>query len=98
VTWHQHANCRGRTDLMYDRYRWTEARQLCDTCTVAADCLADAVWWEAGSLDVGQRHGMWAGSTPSERIQLTRRRRAVQRDAVAAARALRTRPAEEQTG
>lgn len=93
MTWHDHANCRGHGDIMYDHDRWSVARRLCDTCPVAADCLADVLWWEQGSLDPGQRHGLWAGLTPSQRITLTRTRRSAQQAAVDAARQLRHPPA-----
>lgn len=39
------------------------ARGICDSCPVAVQCLEYA-------LANGERHGMWGGLTPRERLRL----------------------------
>ena len=46
--------------LRYSRTALAEARQVCDLCPIAAECLEYAL--AEPDLD-----GIWAGTTPSER-------------------------------
>lgn len=68
--WHEHAACRGMgTDLFYPAASsrpartdqdppYADARKLCATCPVAAECAG------AGAHEP---YGLWAGHTPTER-------------------------------
>jgi WhiB family redox-sensing transcriptional regulator len=70
--WQEHAACRSadpeifwppaNTEPVLERYL-PEAKRVCNTCPVAAECLAYA-------LATGQDDGIWAGTTPAERRQL----------------------------
>jgi WhiB family redox-sensing transcriptional regulator len=42
-----------------------EARKVCDACPVRSECLALA-------LGCDERHGMWGGTTPDERVAIRR--------------------------
>ena len=69
--WRTHGHCSNLTPAEADRIffptdtsedAWTEARELCSNCPVAAQCLADVTKHAAP-------YGMWAGLTPQEREQ-----------------------------
>lgn len=53
----------GDTSSFYDK-----ARPICELCPVREECLNYA-------LDSKQRHGMWGGTTPIERLRIERRER-----------------------
>jgi WhiB family transcriptional regulator, redox-sensing transcriptional regulator len=71
--WQSDAACRGfDSSLFYGppgesrgtrRWREFQARALCASCPVVADCAAFA-------LAVGEQHGVWGGLTESERVAL----------------------------
>jgi len=42
-----------------------DARKVCEECPVRKECLALA-------LGTGERHGMWGGTTPEERVAIHR--------------------------
>ncbi|OBY33430.1 WhiB family transcriptional regulator [Mycolicibacter kumamotonensis] len=69
-SWRIHANCRGfDTDIWYpelganSRY----AQRVCQRCPVKMQCLQYA-------LDNEEVHGVWGGTTSSERIEIFKRR------------------------
>lgn len=53
----------GREDSYLFRARAEQAKAICDSCPVAAECLT----W---ALETGQDAGIWGGTTPSERRAL----------------------------
>jgi len=59
------AACRGQTDTMYPETitpaALAAARAICAPCPVQRECLA------AG---LGEEFGVWAGTTPAERVKL----------------------------
>lgn len=66
-TWAVHAACAGvDPDSLFVRgAAQRQARQVCYTCPVRIDCLADA-------LDSGTTYGVWGGLTERERRALAR--------------------------
>lgn len=52
------------------RIQYAEAQAVCAHCPVAADCLEYA-------LDAGLDHGVFGGTTPSERRDLLRRKNGI---------------------
>ncbi len=68
--WHQHAACRGMTELMYpsqgDDVR--PAIAICNRCPVIEPCLEYA-------LDNVERFGIWAGLSEKPRRRLRSQRR-----------------------
>lgn len=77
MTWRQRAACRGMdTSLFYaargDNVSVRLAKDVCDTCTVAASCLDEAlgggVWGDVG---------VWGGTTPKERRRIRSTSRSV---------------------
>lgn len=79
VTWRDYANCRGvdTSAVFYDDDpNYAVARKLCASCTVRADCLADAL------ADKFAAQGFRGGKTPPERKELRRRQRRNQLTAV----------------
>lgn len=68
VSWHEDAVC-AQTDpeIFFPEKGGStkEAKGLCTTCTVRADCLEYA-------LDVGERFGIWGGVSERERRRLER--------------------------
>lgn len=82
TSWDEGAACRGMDpDLWFPvsghgkAHDWTNARAVCATCPVRAECLAYAL----DSEPVHEGSGMWGGATPEERRDLLRERRAAQR-------------------
>lgn len=62
-SWREEAACRGLLPALFYPERGEDAssaRDVCRTCPVAEECLTDA-------LVEGERWGIWAGTTPSER-------------------------------
>ena len=61
-SWTLQASCRGRADEMFPEPREQKraARQVCFTCPVQAQCLAEA-------LDNEIEWGVWGGKTERER-------------------------------
>lgn len=80
MSWREEAACKGRDDIDWfptqDRpggttTSWREnlrrAREVCASCDVRSDCLADALaHWGTG--------GIWAGTTELERTRLPMKR------------------------
>jgi hypothetical protein len=69
--WREKAACKGLGDIFYpedDHGRrgslYDEARKVCATCEVTAECA------EAGKRE---HHGLWGGKSPSERFPKRRR-------------------------
>lgn len=72
--WFDTAACRGEDiDLFFpdegDEVREHAAKSVCNTCPIRQACRS----W---ALSVNQRHGIWGATTPKERQQIRRRRRA----------------------
>jgi WhiB family redox-sensing transcriptional regulator len=66
--WAAQAACRGKSDALYVKgAEQNRAKQLCSTCHVRAECLAEA-------LDNRIEWGVWGGMTERERRALLRRR------------------------
>ena len=77
--WLDHANCREYPGELFfaedseSGFSYNEARTICSTCPVRADCL-DVTMRLEGSNHQTFRFGMWAGLSPRERYNLYRRR------------------------
>ena len=73
LRWQDQAVCAeiGDPDLFFpDKGASTrDAKKVCQGCDVRAECLGYA-------LDTGQSHGVWGGTSPEEREQIQRERRA----------------------
>lgn len=69
VEWQDAANCRGRTELMYDAQRRTEARAVCARCPVASICLWSTMATEADA-PYPYRYGLAGGIGPAQRRRL----------------------------
>ena len=72
--WQQHANCKHATHHMFpahhkDTQYITQARQLCNNCTVRTPCLEYALQFPSADM-----HGVWAGMTPRQLAAEQRRR------------------------
>ncbi len=66
--WAQEAACLGRPDdLFVQGAEQNRAKQLCNSCVVKAECLAEA-------LDHRIEWGVWGGMTERERRALLRRK------------------------
>ena len=73
--WRDQARCVGRYELFHvPNDAWTshpeqeaEAKAVCATCPVRAQCLALAI-------EKGDQHGIFGGRTPNERRAIQRRR------------------------
>jgi hypothetical protein len=50
------------------------AKALCNGCPVIAECLEQALRFEAG-FPSGGRAGIWGGTTPAERVDIAAKRR-----------------------
>lgn len=65
--WTDHAACRGHTGTFFsergNNAKVAEARNICATCPVTLDCLA---------VGLGEKHGIWGGTSEGERRQLRR--------------------------
>jgi len=73
--WMEHANCRGKTNLMFpqthkDITYITTARQLCANCTVKQKCLNYALQYPPTDM-----HGVWAGLTSRQLAAEQKRRK-----------------------
>lgn len=71
VEWMKRGACRGSDPNIFfpvDEKGETEAKNICDDCTVRIDCLEYA-------LVTGELHGVWGGATERERRRLRRQRR-----------------------
>jgi WhiB family transcriptional regulator, redox-sensing transcriptional regulator len=70
--WRDHAACRGTDERIWfpdaedSRIAYRQARAICDTCGVRAECLADAVATDE------LYHGFRGGMRPKERQQYVR--------------------------
>lgn len=68
ANWAQEAACLGRSDDLFVRgAEQNRVKQICNTCTVRAQCLAEA-------LDNRIEWGVWGGMTERERRALLRRK------------------------
>ena len=77
MSWHARAACAGApADVFFPPKGGTgvDARRICATCPVRLPCLAYALDVE-GDGGFRQRHGIYGGLTPTERIKLNRRKR-----------------------
>lgn len=69
--WTEHAACKGFLDKLFVKGKAQhEAKKICATCWVRAECLADA-------LDNKIEFGVWGGMTEHERRMLLRKNRHV---------------------
>ena len=73
-SWKAKAACRGmNTELWYPKqnggHPYTLPRQICLGCDVRPDCLAYILTLESRE---GPRHGMWAATTPEQRLRMAR--------------------------
>ncbi|MBT1162801.1 WhiB family transcriptional regulator [Bifidobacterium sp. SO1] len=71
--WHEKAKClNADPDMFYpmpnDWKTIVEAKLICASCPVSAECLEQA-------LDGGEQYGIWGGLDPEERRTLLRRKR-----------------------
>ena len=68
-SWHAHAACHGRGDLMFstDRRRIAEAKELCRRCPAQERCARDA-------LERGEKYGVWGGLAEGDRRSASRQR------------------------
>jgi WhiB family redox-sensing transcriptional regulator len=81
--WEQRSACR-REDpnlffpISYDSIEGAlqveEARAVCYRCPVAQACLT-AIMEREGGKNATYRHGVWAGTTPSQRYYMVHKRR-----------------------
>jgi hypothetical protein len=55
---------------------YARARAVCSSCPVRGRCLEEALTVEA-TMGCNEISGMFGGATPTERVQLRRRRRVV---------------------
>jgi WhiB family redox-sensing transcriptional regulator len=72
--WREHANCKGKTNLMFPKdYKdityIKQARQICAECPVKNFCLNYALQYPTADM-----HGVWAGLTSRQLLQEQRRR------------------------
>jgi hypothetical protein len=84
--WHRQAACADMpAEAFYplpgDHHGIEAAKRVCRGCPVRAECLADALGWEATS----RRHGIAGGLTPAGRDRLVAARRSAQQSGGAAA-------------
>lgn len=63
TTWREHASCTSTPDLFFNPRQEQQAKRVCGTCPVKADCLPDA-------LTNGSRFGVQAGLSARERRDL----------------------------
>lgn len=87
TSWQEYANCLGvDPDLFFpERGASTrEAKEVCRGCVVKDDCLEFA-------LNNGEKFGIWGGMSERERRRI-RRKRALERQRVAAAMELEATP------
>jgi WhiB family redox-sensing transcriptional regulator len=80
LAWEDDAACRGMdTEAFYTSGSGpvrTEARAVCARCPVTAECLDYVMSIEGYTLTRHQRHGVWAGTSEHDRVEIARRRRA----------------------
>ena len=75
-SWFDLASCKGKTELMFPKQHKdityiAQARAICKTCPVKAECLEYALEFPAADM-----HGVWAGLT-SRQLAAEQRRRKV---------------------
>lgn len=73
--WYEHAECRGAAQDTFFPGQGDDvrpAREMCNVCPVAVECLAYA-------LDHGEKYGIWGGTSERERRQMRRDWQAVTR-------------------
>ena len=58
------------------------AKAVCRSCEVSAECLEYALEME-GQPGTLHRHGIWAGTTPKDRLRIARERGGLKRKAAA---------------
>lgn len=67
--WQQSAACKGKPASLFYWYTQSEqAKAVCRSCPVQADCLTHA-------LETGEEHGVWGGLDEVERVKLREKRR-----------------------
>ena len=76
MTWRDSASCLGLAHPWHDPWHppesasnstlYDEARSICEQCPVSRPCLTEAMAEESG-LGRRSRHGMRAGTTPTQR-------------------------------
>jgi hypothetical protein len=76
MPWRDNARCRGMSQRVFfpgglGVAQYENAKSCCGECPVREECLAECMATEA---DKGreQRHGMFGGLTPPERVALAR--------------------------
>lgn len=65
--WINYAACRNEDpEIFFSELdgQFTDAVRVCDTCPVTSQCLNYAI-------DNGEKHGVFGGLTPAQRLQLT---------------------------
>lgn len=70
-SWHAHAVCHGRTEVMFSTSRAAvaEAKALCQRCPAIKACARDAI-------ERGEKHGTWGGLSEDDRRAFSTRRKA----------------------
>jgi WhiB family redox-sensing transcriptional regulator len=74
-TWFDYASCKGKTELMFPKQHKdityiAQARAICKSCPVRAECLEYALEFPAADM-----HGVWAGLTSRQLAAEQRRRK-----------------------
>jgi WhiB family transcriptional regulator, redox-sensing transcriptional regulator len=71
-SWRERAACAGMDEAVFFPSKGepgTTAKQVCQACPVAGDCLEFALEFEADTVN---RFGVWGGMSPGERVRLSR--------------------------
>lgn len=73
--WREHARCRRYDPALWfpgDGVNAEPARRVCRRCPVIRECLDEAMRHD-------ERHGVWGGTSPTQRTMLRNRRAAAER-------------------
>lgn len=63
MSWHDQAACAGATDVFFSDRSIPQAKAICAGCPVREECLAE---------NLGEKFGVFGGTTPRERARLRR--------------------------
>lgn len=70
MSWREQAACIGQSELMFDFYRTSQAKALCEGCPVREECLT----WGLKQPYMRKVHFIFGGLTSDELKQERRRR------------------------
>jgi WhiB family redox-sensing transcriptional regulator len=67
MNWADRAACKGLTELFFPEHGEPadEARKVCQTCPVQAECLEAGMW---------EQHGVWGGTNYRDRLKIRKGR------------------------